>query len=110
VIGHYYGCMKVVSFAVVVEAVLEDGILGIRSEGYAIAFAECYEQRSSRSLIVREHTAVFVFSIESLLGQLWDYQREAKARNHKIKSNVKGVGQECPTHTSIAFSCWLVCD
>jgi hypothetical protein len=62
VIGHYYGCMKVVSFAVVVEAVLEDGILGIRSEGYAIAFTECDEYCSSRLLVMRQGTVVFVFS------------------------------------------------
>jgi len=62
VIGHYDGGVEVVTFAVVMQAVLEDGALGFRSEGYAIAFAECNEYCSSSLLVVRQVAVVFVFS------------------------------------------------
>jgi hypothetical protein len=40
VIWHYYGCVEVVTFAVVMQAVGEDGVAGFRREGNSIGFAE----------------------------------------------------------------------
>ena len=60
---HYYGCVKVVAFAVVVEAVLEDGVAGFWGKLESVGFAECYEYCSSCFLVVREHAAVFVFPV-----------------------------------------------
>jgi hypothetical protein len=98
VIWHYYGCVEIVAFAVVVQAVLEYGVSGLRSESDAIAFAECDEYCPSCFLIVREHAVVFVFSVEGLL----------RHGNVKIKSKVKSVGQECPTHTGISDTSFAV--
>jgi hypothetical protein len=98
VIWHYYGCMKVVAFAVVVQAVMEDGVSGFWDEGNSISSAEGDEYCSSCFLIVREHAAVFVFSVERGLGH-----EMVHIKNKRAKTKVKGVGQECPTHTSIAF-------
>jgi len=103
-IGHDYDRVEVVAFAVVVEAVLEDCVSGFWSEWDAIGFAECDEDGSACFLVVGEHAAVFVFSVESWVGH-WNFLGKVKVRKikskvkGKIKSKVKGVGQECPTHT-----------
>ncbi len=101
VIWHYDGGVKFVAFAVVVEAVLEYDVSGFWRESGSIALAECYEYSTSCFLKVREFAPVVVFSFEA-----------AGHDEPKIKDNnkVKGVGQECPTHTSIAFGFGYVCD
>jgi len=119
VIWHYNRCVKIVAFAVVMHAVLEDYVSGLRSEGDSIGFAECDEYRSSCFLIVRQHAVVFVFSLESWLGHGRSKAKakaKAKAKSKatskakakakakaksKARAKVKGVGQECPTHTCI---------
>jgi hypothetical protein len=67
-IGHDYGGVEVVTFAVVVKAVLEDCVPGFWGEWDAIGFAECDEDYSAGFLVVREHAAVFVFSVEGWVG------------------------------------------
>ena len=104
-IGHDYDRVEVVAFAVVVEAVPENCVSGFRSERDAIGFAECDEDGSACFLVVGEHAAVFVFSVESWVGH-WNFlgkvMSTSKKIKSKIKSKVKGVGQECPTHMGIA--------
>jgi len=52
--------------------------------------------------MVRQHAAIVVFSVERAIGHV--------GVKIKIKSKVKSVGQECPTHTSIAERLAFVCD
>jgi hypothetical protein len=43
VIWHYGGCVEVVAFAVIMQAVPEDGVPAFQSEGNLTHFAECDE-------------------------------------------------------------------
>jgi len=61
---HHDGGVKLVAVSVVVEAMLEDGVAGLRWERVAIVLAECDEEASSCGLIVREIATVFVPSVE----------------------------------------------
>ena len=71
-LGHDDYGVKVVTFFVVVKAVLENGVPGLRGERVAIVLAECDEEASSSRLIVRELAAVFVLSVERYVGRtLW---------------------------------------
>ncbi len=119
-VWHYNGCVKVVAFAVVVKAMVEDGVSGFWGKLNSIRLAEGDEYCSPCFLIVREHTAVFVFAFERWSGHVFGHVASAcnvrskiKSKvESKIKSKVKGVGQECPTHTGtshprIAFVCSL---
>jgi|SRR5580700_5941999 hypothetical protein len=69
VIRHDYGGVKFVAGSVVVEAVLEDGVAGLRWKRGATVLAECDEESSSCGLIVREVAVVFVFSVERGVGR-----------------------------------------
>jgi hypothetical protein len=69
VIGHDYGGVKVVAGSVVVKAVLQDGVSGLRWEGAPIVLAECDEEASVCGLIVREVAVVFVLSVERDVGR-----------------------------------------
>jgi len=120
VIWHYYGCVKVVTFGVVMQAVLEDGVSGSWSERDAIGFAECDEYCSSRLLVVREHALVFVFSFESLFGhcgttsqgqkQKAKGKRQKQEQRQKQKAKSKASDKSVRvTHTSTAPTRALPC-
>jgi hypothetical protein len=66
VLGHDDYGVKVVAFSVVVKAVLEHGVAGLRREGVAMVLAECDEEASSCGLIVRELAAIFVLSVKRM--------------------------------------------
>ncbi len=63
-VWHYNRCVKFVTYAIVMQTVLEDDVPGLRSERNSSAFAECHEYHSSGFLIVRQVAVVSVFSLQ----------------------------------------------
>ena len=61
--------MKLVAFAVVVQAVLQDEVSGCGREWGLSGFAEGDEERAVGFLVVREVAAVFVQSVEGDFGE-----------------------------------------
>jgi len=66
---HHDCGVKLVALPVVVKAVLEDGVAGLRRERVPIVLAERDEKPSSCGLIVRQLAAVFVLSVERYVGR-----------------------------------------
>src|ERR1700691_1626569 len=81
-IRHDDCCVEVVTLAIVVEAVVEDCVSGFWGEWDAIGFAECDEDGSACFLVVREHAAVFVFSVKSWVGH-WNFLGKVKVKKKK---------------------------
>jgi len=64
VVRHHYGSVELESFAIVIQTVLENCVAGFGRERLSTDFAERYEDSLAGFLIMRQHAAVFVHSIE----------------------------------------------
>jgi len=104
VVWHYYGCVKVVAFAVVTETVMEDGVSGFWGKGNSISSAEGDEYCSSCLLVVRQHAAVFVFSFERGLRHEMVHIENKRAKP-KSKASDKSVRPTRALHFPTASVC-----
>lgn len=75
VIWHYYGGVEVVAFAMIVQAVVEDGVPSFREERNSVGFAEGDEDCPASSLVVGKVAAIFVFSVERAFRHCRQKQR-----------------------------------
>jgi hypothetical protein len=89
-IRHYYGGVEIVAVAVVVQAVVEDGVSGFGGKWSSTAFAEGDEYCSSCFLIVREVAVVLVFSVQSLFGH---GRQKQEQEQHQIQRPRTGVSE-----------------
>ncbi len=69
-IRHYNGSMQLKAFRVIMQTVAEHGVAGLRRKRVSITLTKCYEQCSSRFLIVWQFAAVFVLFVERTVGHL----------------------------------------
>jgi len=94
-IRHHNRSMKLKTSTVIVQAVPQHGVSGFRRKRVSIAFAKCYEQRSSRFLIVRQLPPVFVLPIERVV-------------EHRVTRGGLLVwdGHSCPSLLTSVFRSW----